>query len=317
MPQTIITDSPAEAAALLNSGCIVAFPTETVYGLGGLITRPDSIERIFAAKGRPQDNPLIVHVAEPEQIGLVALDPSADARILINHFMPGPLTVILKKRPSVPDSITAGLANVGVRCPANPLSRALLERASAPVAAPSANRSGLPSATEWSAVATDLDGRIDAILRGPATTFGLESTIVDCTGKVPLLLRAGSITLETLRSVLPSVMLPTAAGTEEMVKCPGTKYPHYAPKASITLYHEGFPEVLPPHAAVIGTSLPPLPPSTLHCHCRTLEDYGHKLFSFFRKCDNAGITHIFCEFPEEQGIGRAIRDRLLRAAGAK
>ncbi len=313
--QTTLTDSTEEAASILNSGGVVAFPTETVYGLGAGICHPEAIRQLFRAKGRPADNPLIVHISSTGQIEEVAVAVNSDAKLLIERFFPGPLTLVLKKNPSVPYSVTAGLETVGVRCPANPVAREFLGLCGCPVAAPSANRSGLPSATSWEAVYEDLDGKIDCLLRGRPSTIGLESTIVDCSGAKPVLLRAGAITLEQLRAVVPDIMTNALMEPEEQPKCPGLKYPHYAPRASIVLCSEeekiGITDA---SSAYIGTAEPPEGVSLCRV-CLNLEEYGRELFSFFRLCDTKGITIIYCELPSDQGLGRAIRDRLMRAAG--
>lgn len=313
--QTTLTDSVEEAAAILNSGGVVAFPTETVYGLGAGICHPEALLQLFRAKGRPADNPLIVHISSVQQVAEVASEVSLQAAKLIERFFPGPLTLVLKKNHSVPYSVTAGLETVGVRCPANPVTREFLRLACCPVAAPSANRSGLPSATSWEAVMQDLDGKIDCLLKGTPSTIGLESTIVDCSGMRPVLLRAGAITLEQLCAVLPEITTIAITEPEERPKCPGLKYPHYAPRASIVLYSEGekIADSDSP-SACIAISEPPATVSLLKL-CRTLEEYGHELFGFFRLCDANGISVIYCELPSDQGLGRAIRDRLMRAAG--
>jgi L-threonylcarbamoyladenylate synthase len=313
--QTTLTDSTEEAASILNSGGVVAFPTETVYGLGAGICHPEAIRQLFRAKGRPADNPLIVHISSIRQIEKVAATVNAEARLLIERFFPGPLTLVLKKNSSVPYSVTAGLETVGVRCPANPVAREFLGLCGCPVAAPSANRSGLPSATSWEAVMEDLDGKIDCLLRGRPSTIGLESTIVDCSGAKPVLLRAGAITLEQLRAVVPDITVNAVANKQEKPKCPGLKYPHYAPKASIILCHEDEEiAAVNSSSAYIGLSAPP-EGVTLCKVCSTLEEYGRELFSFFRLCDAESISVIYCELPSDQGLGRAIRDRLMRAAG--
>jgi len=314
--QTILTDSPEEAAAILNSGGVVAFPTETVYGLGAGICHPEAILQLFRAKGRPSDNPLIVHLGSIDQLDEVAEALHADARALIEHFFPGPLTLVLQKKSSVPFSVTAGLETVGVRCPSNPVAQEFLRLCGCPVAAPSANRSGLPSATSWEAVMEDLDGKIECVLRGRPSTIGLESTIVDCSGVKPLLLRAGAITLEQLQMVAPDITVNAVTNKpEESPKCPGLKYPHYAPKASIILCSgEKSCVADSPSSAYIGLSAPP--EGVALCKvCATLEEYGQELFRFFRFCDAEGIGVIYCELPSNEGLGRAIRDRLLRAAG--
>ena len=313
--QTTLTDSVEEAAAILNSGGVVAFPTETVYGLGAGICHPEALLRLFRAKGRPADNPLIVHLSSVGQVAEVASSLSLQAEQLIERFFPGPLTLVLKKNFSVPYTVTAGLETVGVRCPANPVAREFLRLACCPVAAPSANRSGLPSATSWEAVMQDLDGKIDCLLRGTPSAIGLESTIVDCSGERPLLLRAGAITLEQLRTVVPEITTVAVTEPEERPKCPGLKYPHYAPKASIFLCTEVEKINLNESpAAYIGTAEQPKGVALFKV-CSSLEEYGQELFRFFRLCDASGIGVIYCELPSDEGLGRAIRDRLMRAAG--
>ena len=314
--QTTLTDSAEEAAAFLRSGMVVAFPTETVYGLGASIYHPEAIRRVFQAKGRPGDNPLIVHIYSLEQLAGVASAINFDAKRLIEHFFPGPLTLVLKKNPLVPDSVTGGLSTVGVRCPANLVAREFLRFSACPVAAPSANLSGLPSATSWEAVYEDLEGKIDGVLRGNPSEIGLESTIVDCSGSKPLLLRAGAITFEQLQAVVPEIAANTNPDKQAPPKSPGLKYPHYAPKAAIILCHTAETRAVAPFSAFIGLSEPPEGIS-LCKRCRNLEEYGSELFSFFRLCDSKGIATIYCELPSNLGLGRAIRDRLMRAAGKK
>ena len=314
--QTTITNSPEEAAAILNAGGVVAFPTETVYGLGAGICHPQAIRQIFQAKGRPGDNPLIVHIYSIEQLADVADEINAEAKRLIEHFVPGPLTLVLKKNPCVPDIVTAGLQTVGIRCPVNPIAREFLRLSHCPVAAPSANLSGLPSATSWEAVYEDLDGKIDCVLRGTPSAIGLESTIVDCSGSQPLLLRAGAITLEHLQAIVPDIATPVTTDKEAPPKSPGLKYPHYAPKEAIVLCHALEKMVIEPSSAYIGLSEPPQSVSRLKL-CESLEEYGRELFSFFRHCDANGVHIIYCELPSNEGLGRAIRDRLMRAADKK
>ncbi len=311
--QTALTDSAKEAAYILNSGGVVAFPTETVYGLGAGIDNPEAIRQLFHAKGRPGDNPLIVHIYSLEQLPDVADDINQSARLLIERFFPGPLTLVLKKNQRVPYSVTAGLETVGVRCPANPLAREFLSYCSSPVAAPSANLSGLPSATSWETVYEDLQGKINAVLRGKPSAIGLESTIVDCSCSVPILLRAGAITLEQLQAVLPAIIVNAPTDTQEAPKSPGLKYPHYAPKASIRLLQTIDTITTGPSSGYIGLSAPPEGVSLFKI-CHDLEEYGRELFSFFRHCDALGINVIYCELPANKGIGRAIRDRLIRAS---
>ena len=314
--QTTLTDSAEEAAAILKRGRVVAFPTETVYGLGASIYHPEAIMRVFQAKGRPGDNPLIVHIYSLEQLADIASEINPDAKRLIDRFFPGPLTLVLKKNPLIPDAVTGGLATVGVRCPANPVAREFLRLSACPVAAPSANLSGLPSATSWEAVYEDLEGKIDCVLRGNPSSIGLESTIVDCSGSKPLLLRDGAITFEQLQAVVPEIAANTNPDKQAPPKSPGLKYPHYAPKAAIILCQADETRSVAPSSAYIGLSEPPEGIS-LCKRCQNLEEYGCELFSFFRRCDSKGIERIYCELPSNQGLGRAIRDRLMRAAGKK
>ncbi|MEI8185059.1 MAG: L-threonylcarbamoyladenylate synthase [Chlorobiaceae bacterium] len=314
--QTIVTDSAGIAADFLNSGGVVAFPTETVYGLGAGICCAEAVDKVFCAKGRPGDNPLIVHIHSVEQLGEVAREINADARVLIDRFFPGPLTLVLKKSCGVPYSVTAGLDTVGVRWPSNRVAREFLSRCCCPVAAPSANLSGLPSATSWEAVYEDLDGKIECVLRGEPSDIGLESTIVDCSGSVPVLLRAGAISLEVLQGVLPDVVVYAAKGEGGAPKSPGLKYPHYAPKAAIFPVCANERAAVESGSAYIGLSVPPEGVSLFRV-CVDLEEYGRELFSFFRYCDARKIRVIYCELPADAGIGRAIRDRVLRAAGSR
>ena len=312
---TVLTDSAEEAAIILDSGGIVAFPTETVYGLGAGICYPEAVRRVFQAKGRPGDNPLIVHISSPEQLDHVAAAVNVDAQKLVDCFFPGPLTLVLKKSALVPDLVTAGLDTVGVRCPSNPVAHEFLRLCSCPVAAPSANLSGLPSATSWEAVHEDLDGKIDCLLRGTPSAIGLESTIVDCSGTQPLLLRSGAISLEQLQAVIPEISAHLPQHNRQLPpKSPGLKYPHYAPKAAIVLCHPDEIITPSPSAAYIGLSAPQAGFSITR-PCGTLEEYGRELFSFFRYCDAKGIQTIYCELPSSTGLGRAIQDRLVRAAG--
>jgi len=315
--QTLVTDRPEEAATYLNRGDTVAFPTETVYGLGADAFNPDAVAGIFRAKGRPADNPLIVHIAKPEQIGEVAEEIDDTARMLIDRFFPGPLTIILKKRDSVPDIVSAGLPTIGVRCPSHPAASAFLGFCNHPVAAPSANISGRPSPTDWKTVYHDLGGRISCLLRGTPSTIGLESTIVDCSVNPPRLLRSGAVSFESLRELIPDLERATACPPDEAPKSPGQKYRHYSPEAEI------IPVETPPHSlpaaapsAWIGLSASPKG-AAKSLRCRDTDEYAHVLFGFFRTCDAEGISAIYCELPPEAGIGVAIRDRLFKAAGKR
>ncbi|HZS09014.1 MAG TPA: L-threonylcarbamoyladenylate synthase [Blastocatellia bacterium] len=314
MTTTVLTESPQQAAHFIREGEVVAFPTETVYGLGANLFDEAAIRKIFASKGRPADNPLIAHVADLSQLRLVARDVTRAAQKFIAAFFPGPLTVLLPKSERVPLLATAGLETVGVRIPRHPVAREFLSACGVPVAAPSANLSGRPSPTTWETVQADLDGRISCILKGDQTEVGLESTVVDCTGVVPVVLRAGAITLERLREVIPETRL-SEGGAGELPKSPGLKYRHYAPQAGVVLVaqpHEASPAA---NAAYIGIGAHPQAASFgRHRACDSVEDYARALFLFFRQCDAAGIGLIYCQAVTEAGLGLALMDRIRRAA---
>ena len=311
---TLLTNNPREAAAFLRAGELVAFPTETVYGLGADAFNTDAVAQIFTAKGRPDDNPLIVHIAHLDQIERLAAELSPSARTLIEHGFPGPLTVIVMKKNEVPDIVTGGLGTVGIRMPRHPVAQAFLEACGVPVAAPSANRSGRPSPTTWQAVYDDLNGRIACLLQGDRSEAGVESTVVDCTETMPVVLRAGVVTVERLRTVLPSLQtLPS--GAQQAARSPGTRYRHYAPHARIHLVAHPADAEPDTHAAYIGLDAPENPDVFgLTALCETVEAYAHMLFDFFRRCDAAGLQRIYCQTIPPTGLGRALMDRLNRAA---
>lgn len=312
--KTLLTASPEEAAAFIRRGEIVAFPTETVYGLGADAFNEEAIRKIFAAKERPADNPLIVHLADLGQLPRVAARVPPAAQALVEAFFPGPLTLILPRRAEVPAVVSGGLPTVGVRMPRHPVAQAFLAACGVPVAAPSANRSGRPSPTTWEAVRADLEGRIPCILVGERTEAGLESTVVDCTGETPVVLRAGVVTLEALRAVLPGTRLAEATA-EALARSPGARYRHYAPRARVRLVDA--PEAAEPgaDAAYIGLAPPPDPDAFGRVRVvKSVEAYAHELFDFFRRCDAEGIRTIYCQPVPPAGLGLALMDRLHRAA---
>ena len=230
-----------EAAELLRAGKLVAFPTETVYGLGGNAYDSTASARIYAAKGRPSDNPLIVHISEFSEIEPLVSHIPEEARRLSDRFWPGPLTMILDKSDAIPKETTGGLDTVAIRMPSHPIANRLIKEAGIPIAAPSANASGRPSTTKAEHVIEDLDGRIDMIIDGGSSDIGLESTIVDLTVKPALILRPGYITLEMLREVLPNIeydraVLKRTKDENIVAKAPGMKYRHYAPKGDLTIF---------------------------------------------------------------------------------
>ena len=307
---TLLTTDPHQAAAVLRRGGTCAFPTETVYGLGALARDADAVAAVFRAKGRPSDNPLIVHVLRPADAAALA-EVTGEAERLWAAFAPGPLTVVLRARPGLPAAVTAGLDTVAVRLPASRPARALLGAVGAPLVAPSANRSGRPSPTSWQAVRDDLGGRIDAVLQGPPSTVGLESTVVDLTEAVPLVLRPGAVSLADLRRVLPQTRAATAEHGAAH-RSPGTRHRHYAPSAHVRLATVA--QARPgPDAAWIGVSTPP-PGYARATVCRDVPDYARRLFDAFRRADAAGLARVDAEPVPDDGLGAALMDRLRRAA---
>lgn len=312
--KTVLTTSPQLAAQFIRRGDVVAFPTETVYGLGANVFDEAAIRKIFQAKGRPTDNPLIAHVANLAQIQTLTTQLSESAAQLIAAFFPGPLTLVLPKQPDVPLLATAGLETIGVRMPRHALALEFIRACGVPLVAPSANLSGRPSPTTWQAVEADLAGRIGCILQGEQTEVGLESTVVDCTGAVPVILRAGAVTLEQLQTVLPSSRLanPHDSATP---KSPGLKYRHYSPQARVVLVEDVSTLSANSSAAFIGLHAPEQPDKFGRVKlCGSVTEYAHELFGFFRDCDVAGVKEVFCEIVAAQGLGLALMDRLKRAA---
>jgi len=310
--ETLVTGDVGLAAGIIRGGGVVAFPTETVYGLGANAFDGEAVARIYAAKGRPADNPLIVHISDAGQIAEIATELYAHARLFIEKFFPGPLTIVAKSTGRVSEMATCGLETIAFRMPANSLAQELIKAAGTPLVAPSANLSGRPSPTTWETVFEDLDGRIDCILKGEATEIGLESTVVDCTGDVPVLLRAGAVSLEELRDVVPETEVLNS-GDDLTLRSPGLRHKHYSPRARVVIIENDASVQETSEAAYIGIDLP-LGAFQLTRVCSTAEDYGHAMFEFFRECDRAGISIIYCQSVAEKGIGTAIMDRLRRAS---
>lgn len=299
----------------LRNAELVAFPTETVYGLGASALDPDAVAKIFVAKERPQDNPLIVHVGSKDEVRRVARDVSPLAERLIDAFFPGPLTVVLPRSALVPDVVTAGLDTVGVRMPRHPLALELLAEAGVPLCAPSANRSGRPSPTTWRAVLDDLDGRIACVLKGEATEIGIESTVVDSRGEEIVVLRAGGLSAEALSSVATVRFAIEGGEGEATPMSPGTKYRHYAPRANVLPVESAAEARAGTDAAFIGLQAPANAASFAACRVAAdAEAYAHELFAFFRECDALGVATIWAELPPADGLGLALRDRIERAS---
>ena len=310
---TIITTSIKQSANIIKKGGLVAFPTETVYGLGTDIFNENAIQKIFIAKGRPSDNPLIAHIGNLEQIESLVSEVTPNAKKLIEVFFPSPLTIVLPKSKEVPEVATANLDTIGIRMPKHKLAQQFLNECKTSLVAPSANLSGKPSPTTWQAVYEDLNGKIDCILQGEVSELGLESTVVDCTSETPLVLRSGAITLEQLQEVIPQTINYKISNSEKP-KSPGLKHKHYSPYAEVKLLESGEWEIESlENTAFIGLNNLNMKFASVKI-CDSVEDYAHSVFAFFRQCDRENIRTIYCEKVEEKGIGVALMDRLKRAS---
>ncbi len=324
-----------EAGAIIRRGGLVAFPTETVYGLGGNALDPEASEKIYAAKGRPSDNPLIVHIADMEDLYRIAKDVPPQAEILLNECWPGPLTVILNKKDIVPDETTGGLKTVAVRMPSNVTAALFIRAAGGFVAAPSANVSGRPSPTNVSHVCEDLGDRIDMIIDGGDSVIGLESTIVDCTTSPFTILRPGYIGEERLRGILGEITCDPAlmsAHADEAPKAPGMKYRHYAPKAELTIVEGERKKVVSAIRELVGKAEAEGKRTAVICCDENISEYtgmkvyslgsignaeeiAHRLFGTLRELDDEGIEAAFSESFRTGDMGAAVMNRLMKAAG--
>ena len=324
-----------QAGRIIREGGLVAFPTETVYGLGGDALNPKASGKIYAAKGRPSDNPLIIHICKLGDIDKIVSDFPDKAKLLVKEFWPGPLTMVLPKADIVPKETTGGLETVAVRMPVDPTALAFIEAAGRYVAAPSANLSGRPSPTSAKYVIEDMQGRIEMILDDGDVEIGLESTIVDLTGEVPMLLRPGFITLEMLRDVLGEVEVDKTildGDCTDKPKAPGMKYKHYAPKGELTIVMGQEKNVLKKinelsiHAMEQGEKVGIIATDEMVKGYRgnSIKSVGMRndevsiarhLYRILREFDDEGITVIYSEAFATGGIGQAIMNRLLKAAG--
>lgn len=319
-----------DAAAILRRGGLLGIPTETVYGLGADALNEDAVSRIFLAKGRPQDNPLIIHVPDASWLERYCRDVPPAAYQLAERFWPGPLTMILPRRDIVPLQTTGGLETVGVRCPNHPVTLAIIEAAGVPIAAPSGNTSGRPSPTTAAHMIEDMDGRIDGIVDGGPCTVGVESTIIDLTVTPPRLLRPGGLPLESLRQVLGEVAVDKAVtgllAAGERPRAPGMKYRHYAPHAPVTVV-TGEPErsarriqgLLSDTAGVIcfDEYAPIFPGHIIHKLGPAADKsaQARHVFDALRTFDGTDVTEIFAQCPDDGGLGLAVANRLKKAAG--
>ncbi len=320
------------AAEIIKSGGLVAFPTETVYGLGGDGTNPGAAKRIYSAKGRPSDNPLIIHIADPSDAEKYTYTCDTYYR-LAKRFMPGPLTVVLKARDSIPLETRGGLSTVAVRCPSNPVAHKLIEICGLPIAAPSANLSGSPSPTDASHVIADMQGRIDMIIDGGVCDIGLESTIVkiEDDGSM-ILLRPGRITVDELACVAPVTI--TDAVTDRLAEgqvalSPGMKYRHYAPKAPLVLLDGELSDVIDyinndqlsakailcysEDRMKVSEQLPGVDVFVLGAR-DNMNEQAHHLFSILREVDLRDYDKIYAPLPSKNGVGLALYNRMIRAA---
>lgn len=330
-------DKIKTAAGILKKGGVVAFPTETVYGLGANALDEKAIEKIFIAKGRPQDNPLIVHVSDKKQIEPLVEDISKEALDLIDKFWPGPLTIIFRKSSIIPNSITGGLSTVAIRMPDHNVALELIKEANLPIAAPSANISGRPSPTDSIHVMEDLNGKIDMIIDGGPTGIGVESTVLDISGDVPIILRPGGVTKEDLQRVFPRVDYDPALedGNSSLVpKSPGQKYRHYSPKAEMVVVCGEINDIVQKIKELSKKHIKEQKKVGIMATVQNRNKYDKEtiiivgdrdrpetiatnLFKTLREFDKLGVDIIIAEGINEKGIGKAIMNRLRKAAGKR
>jgi L-threonylcarbamoyladenylate synthase len=325
--EELLESGTRRAGELLRGGGLVGIPTETVYGLAANALDEAAVKKIFLAKGRPQDNPLIVHLAQKDWLTKYALDISKSAYQLIEAFWPGPLTIILKKSPVIPDIVSAGLDSAAFRFPSHPVAAAIIRQAGVPLAAPSANISGSPSPTTAAHVLHDLDGRIDAVVDGGECAVGVESTVITLCTRIPTVLRPGGVTPEQLRAVLGEVridaavtnMLPEGAKAAS----PGMKYKHYAPHTHVIILKGEFDKIakfVNDKGRGAGALCFDGEEEAFQVPCIT---YGaphdgaaqaRRLFDALRSIDSLGVQVVYARCPDTGGVGLAVYNRLLRAA---
>lgn len=321
-------------AELLKEGKTVIFPTETVYGLGANALDENAVKKIYEAKGRPSDNPLIVHIYDREEVRDLAKDISNKAEIVMDKFWPGPITIILNKKDIVPNTTSGGLDTVAIRMPSHKIARELIKQSGLPIAAPSANISGRPSPTKANHVKEEMDGRVSGIVLGGNCDFGLESTVLDLTGEVPMILRPGSITKEDLEEVLGEVLVdPSLLKKEDnkKAKAPGMKYTHYSPDADVYIVSGNDKDVINKINQIIRENSENGIKSGVMCVEKnkklyegevislgnTLEEVGSNLFDVLREMDKRNVDIVYSEAFEMTGVGQAIMNRLLKSAGYK
>ena len=313
---------------LIRAGELVAFPTETVYGLGANALNPEAVKKVYLAKGRPSDNPLIVHIASPDDIDKVARSVPDKARLVIEKFMPGSVTVVMPKRPEIPDCVTGGLDTVAVRMPLHPVALDFIRACGVPICAPSANTSTRPSPTLASHVYDDLGGKIAAILDGGACSVGVESTVIDFVGDTPRLLRAGGMPLEPLEEVIGKIQREVKS---DKPLCPGMKYKHYAPTCDVTVVMPGekqqqktidlYDKLVSEGKKTVILSLeghiPAYGDRNIFNVGADSREYAHNLFLLLRECDKVGYDAAIAEGVTDQGYGLSGMNRVCKSAGGK
>ncbi|MBQ8540224.1 MAG: threonylcarbamoyl-AMP synthase [Clostridia bacterium] len=308
-----------EAAECIKKGGLVAFPTETVYGLGADSFNESAVKKIYIAKGRPSDNPLISHIAHIDDALKLAEYVPEDAKKLMEAYWGGPLTIILKRRGDVPMIVSAGLDTVSIRMPSHSVANMLIRLSGTPIAAPSANLSGSPSPTTFEHCKADMDGRVDMIIDGGECSIGVESTVVDMTGEVPVILRPGAVTLDDIISVCGKGMF--GGEYADAPKCPGMKYVHYSPDAEVFAVGdmESFKMPRDENAAIIAYDKYVNAAKGCRFYSAGCSDseYAARLFYLLRKADEDGIKTVYAQLPENKGMGTAIRNRLLKSAGGR
>lgn len=322
------TDENIEKAGeLLKSGEVVGIPTETVYGLAADATNPDAVSKIFVAKGRPQDNPLIVHIADKEDIEKYAHDIPETAYRIADKFWPGPLTMVLPKKDIIPEVTSGGLDTVGIRFPSNPIAQKIIKASGLPLAAPSANLSGKPSTTTAKHVFDDMNGRISAIVDGGMCSVGVESTVISFSGEDVVILRPGFISKEDLLTVADSVVIDKGVLSEmsddAVVASPGMKYKHYSPKANVVIVEGEYNEFISffeknysegIYAMIFGNETDKFPYPHFS-YGETDSEQAAELFDKLRMADEMNVKTVYVRCPSKDGVGLAVYNRLIRAAG--
>ena len=315
------------AAEILKNGGVVAIPTETVYGLAANAYDENAIKAVFKAKGRPQDNPLIVHISDMEMLNEVAVDIPKTAFLCAEKFWPGPLTMVLKRSDKISDCVSAGLSTVAVRMPSEQTAHKIIEKSRLPLAAPSANVSGKPSPTTYTHVINDLDGKIDAVVMGAECTVGVESTVITLAGEHPVLLRPGAVTMEQLKEILPDITVDNAVLSEltpgQKAASPGMKYKHYAPQTETFLVEgENYADFVNEKQNALAVCFAEESeqikiPKIVYGERKNPETFANKLFGVLREVDKTGVKTVFVHAPEKSGVGLAVYNRLIRAAAFK